>query len=44
MNTTTARMTRFTSRRPLQLSDVFAGLAFIAAVGFSAALVFGLIG
>jgi hypothetical protein len=42
--TTTARMTRFGSRRAIGLSDIFAALAFAAAVAFSAALVFGLIG
>jgi hypothetical protein len=46
--TTTARMTRFGSRlaprRPIGLSDIFAAMAFAAAVAFSAALVFGLIG
>jgi hypothetical protein len=35
---------RFAPRRPTGLSDVFAALAFAAAVAFSAALVFGLIG
>ena len=44
MSTTTARMARSISRRPIGLSDIFAGLALVAAVGFSAALIFGLIG
>lgn len=46
--TTTARMTRFqprlAPRRAIGLSDIFAALAFVAAVAFSAALVLGLIG
>jgi hypothetical protein len=44
MVTTTARIASYIARRPLRLSDIFAGLAFAAALGFSAALVFGLIG
>jgi hypothetical protein len=44
MSTTAARMARFISRRPIGLSDIFAVLTFAAAVAFSAALVFGLIG
>ena len=44
MQTTTARMTRFETRRPLLPSVLFAGLAFAAAFGFATALVFGLIG
>lgn len=43
MSTTTARMARFISRRQVRLSDIFATIAFAAAVAFSAALIFGLI-
>ena len=43
MSTTTARMARFISRR-VRLSDIFAVIACAAALAFTVALVFGLIG